>query len=50
VRAVRAQAEPNEGFCEQLRLWGAMGCRIDASRPAYKYFRAQQLAMCARRL
>jgi hypothetical protein len=49
VRAVRPQAEPNEGFWEQLRLWGAMGCRIDDSRPAFKYFRAQQLAMCAPR-
>ena len=35
---------PNVGFLEQLKLWGAMRCRLDQSNKAYRAYRLQHLA------
>ena len=32
---------PNEGFVEQLKLWGAMRCRLDLNYKPYKVYRLQ---------
>eukprot|EP00242_Pyramimonas_sp_CCMP2087_P015602 CAMPEP_0198201142 /NCGR_PEP_ID=MMETSP1445-20131203/3927_1 /TAXON_ID=36898 /ORGANISM="Pyramimonas sp., Strain CCMP2087" /LENGTH=339 /DNA_ID=CAMNT_0043871337 /DNA_START=23 /DNA_END=1042 /DNA_ORIENTATION=+ len=45
LKEVAPAVEPNAGFCEQLRMFGSMGCTIDRTRPAYKHFKAQQLAL-----
>lgn len=34
---------PNPGFIEQLKLFKAMGCKLDESNPAYKRFCLEQL-------
>lgn len=36
VRRVNPAAEPNEGFAQQLKLYQAMGCRIDVNNPEYR--------------
>ncbi|XP_028936772.1 dual specificity protein phosphatase 12 [Ornithorhynchus anatinus] len=43
VRALRPQAKMNEGFEEQLKLYEAMGCQVDASNPSYKQYRLQKV-------
>eukprot|EP00240_Pyramimonas_obovata_P007636 CAMPEP_0118951462 /NCGR_PEP_ID=MMETSP1169-20130426/53177_1 /TAXON_ID=36882 /ORGANISM="Pyramimonas obovata, Strain CCMP722" /LENGTH=183 /DNA_ID=CAMNT_0006898529 /DNA_START=21 /DNA_END=568 /DNA_ORIENTATION=+ len=45
LQKVVPAAGPNEGFCEQLRLFGSMGCKVDPTRPAYRHFKAQQIAL-----
>ena len=37
IRRVNPDAEPNEGFREQLELYGQMGCRIDVNNPLYRH-------------
>ena len=38
VRQARNQVFPNAGFQEQLKLWGAMGCRIDPDSGAWRRY------------
>mmetsp|Transcript_28751 Transcript_28751/g.39742 ORF Transcript_28751/g.39742 Transcript_28751/m.39742 type:complete len:356 (+) Transcript_28751:110-1177(+) len=45
IKIVAPLSQPNDGFAQQLRLFSAMGCTIDPTRPAYRHFRAQQLAL-----
>lgn len=38
VRQARKQVFPNAGFQEQLKLWSAMGCRIDPDSGAWRRY------------
>ncbi|KAI9356492.1 protein-tyrosine phosphatase-like protein [Zopfochytrium polystomum] len=44
VRAVRPKARPNDGFIEQLELYEAMGCRVDAENQKYRVWLLERLA------
>lgn len=49
VKSKRSVIEPNAGFVHQLRIFGRMGCRIDANEPAYRKFALEQLHLdCSR--
>lgn len=37
------QVYPNSGFQEQLKLWGAMGCRIDPDSGAWRRYQLMAL-------
>ncbi|KAJ3411536.1 phosphatase, partial [Chytridiales sp. JEL 0842] len=45
VKSKKPNVEPNEGFVTQLRLFGAMGCRIDINFPQYRRFLMSQMAI-----
>jgi|APGre2960657444_1045066.scaffolds.fasta_scaffold01862_5 dual specificity phosphatase 12 len=44
VRAAHPCAAPNDGFLEQLRLFGSMHCTLDESCAAFRRFRLASLA------
>jgi len=44
LTAINCNICPNMGFCDQLRLYEDMGCRINERHPGYRQFFAEQLA------
>ena len=42
IRRVSPNADPNEGFREQLELYLRMGCRIDVNNPLYRHHLLKQ--------
>ena len=42
IKMVNPNAEPNEGFEEQLKLYEKMGCRIDVNNPLYRHHLLRQ--------
>ena len=38
LRRMRPVTRPNDGFIRQLRLFEAMGCRVDTDSSRYRYF------------
>ena len=44
IRRSHPGAHPNDGFMEQLRLFHAMGCRLDATNAQWRRHQVTQLA------